>query len=153
MNAAIAPAAVVVRRTIAASAEDLFDAWLDPEALAAWMRPGTIKSTTAKIDARIGGRYEIVMQGESERFPHTGVYRVIDRPRQLVFTWLSPATDQKESLVTVDFLRLGARTEVVVTHEQLPASARESHSRGWTSGLEHLDEFCRVGFGRGPEPA
>ena len=144
MNAVIAPAAVIVRRTIAASAEDLFDAWLDPDALATWMRPGTIKSTTAKVDARVGGRYEIVMRGESEQFPHTGIYRIIDRPRQLVFTWLSPATDNEESLVTVDFLRQGARTEVVVTHEQLPASARESHSRGWTSGLEHLDEAFRM---------
>jgi uncharacterized protein YndB with AHSA1/START domain len=144
MNAAIAPAAVIVRRTIAASPEALFDAWLDPQALAVWMRPGTIKSTTAKVDARVGGRYEIVMRGESEQFPHTGTYHVIDRPRQLVFTWLSRATDNKESLVTVDFLRLGARTEVVVTHEQLPASARESHSHGWTSGLEHLEEAFRM---------
>ena len=147
MNAAIAPAAVVVRRTIAATAEDLFDAWLDPEALGVWMRPGTIKSTSAKVDARVGGRYEIVMQGESERFPHTGVYRIIDRPRRLVFTWHSPATEQQESLVTVDFVRMGTKTEVVVTHEQLPVSVRESHSLGWASGLEHLDEACQNGFG------
>jgi hypothetical protein len=46
----------------------------------------------------------------------------------------------------VDFLRLGTKTEVVVTHEQLPESVRESHSRGWASGLEHLDEACRKGF-------
>ena len=83
--------------------------------------------------------------GESEQVPHTGAYRVIDRPRQLVFTWLSRFTDNRQSLVTVDFLRLGAKTEVVVTHEQLPASARESHSRGWTSGLEYLDEAFRTG--------
>ena len=36
-------------------------------------------------------------------------------------------------------------TEVVVTHELLPEDARPSHSRGWTSGLEHLDEACTQG--------
>ncbi len=138
MNTAIAPTSVIVRRTIAAAAEELFGAWLDPAALAIWMRPGTIERTTAKVDARVGGRYEIVMQGETERYPHTGVYRVIDRPRQLVFTWASRATGHADSLVTVDFLRLGAKTEVVVTHEQLPAAEHGSHSDGWTSALEHL---------------
>jgi uncharacterized protein YndB with AHSA1/START domain len=146
MNAAshsLASAAVVVRRTIAASAEDLFDAFLDPEALATWMRPGTIRSTIARVEPRVGGRYEITMQGESGPLPHTGVYRVIDRPKRLVFTWHSIATEQQETLVTVDFLESGAKTEVVVTHEKLSESARGPHSRGWTSGLEHLDEACR----------
>jgi uncharacterized protein YndB with AHSA1/START domain len=139
MKAATAPAAVVVRRTIAASAEDLFDAWLDPEALAVWMRPGGINKTTASVDARVGGRYEIIMQGDAT-YPHTGEYRVIDRPKRLVFTWISNGTEQRESLVTVDFLRTGAQTEVVVTHERLPQSQRTSHTNGWTSALEHLDE-------------
>ena len=57
MNAALhASAAVVVRRTIAASPEVLFDAFLDPYALAEWMRPGTIRSTVATVEARVGGR-------------------------------------------------------------------------------------------------
>jgi uncharacterized protein YndB with AHSA1/START domain len=146
MNNPLASAAVVVRRTIAASAEDIFDAWLDPEALAAWMRPGTIRSTVAKVEPRVGGRYEIVMQGEEGAIPHSGEYRVIDRPKRLVFTWHSPYAGPAETLVTVDFLRAAKGTEVVVTHEQLPAEARASHSRGWTSGLEHLDEACQKGF-------
>ena len=146
MNAALqADAAVVVRRTIAAPADLLFDAWLDPVALAEWMRPGTIRSTEAKVDARVGGTYQITMQGESGVIPHSGTYRVIDRPKRLVFTWNSPHTGTRETLVTVDFIATGRSTEVVVTHELLPESARPSHSRGWTSGLEHLSDACTQG--------
>jgi uncharacterized protein YndB with AHSA1/START domain len=146
MNAVVSPAAVVVRRTIAATAEDLFDAFLDPEALAIWMRPGAIRSAVATVEPRVGGRYLINMQGESGGIPHSGVYQVIDRPKRLVFTWRSPHTGPDDTLVTVDFLRVAKGTEVVVTHEQLPESARPAHGRGWTSGLEHLDEACQQGL-------
>jgi uncharacterized protein YndB with AHSA1/START domain len=146
MNAAVASAAVVVRRTISASAEDLFDAWLDPEALAIWMRPGTINSTVAKVEPRVGGSYEVTMQGQSGPIVHKGKYQQIDRPKRLVFTWASPGTELRDTLVTVDFISLGSRTEVIVTHEQLPESARPSHANGWTSGLLHLDESCQQGL-------
>ena len=141
MNVAVV-AAVVARRTIAATAEELFDAWLDPQAIAIWMRPGSIQATTATVDAKVAGRYEIVMQSATETYPHTGVYRVIDRPRRLVFTWLSRGTEERESLVTVDFIARGAGTEVVVTHEHLPADAKRSHADGWTSALLRLEEAC-----------
>ena len=75
MNAALASAAVVVRRTIAASAEELFDAWLDPEALATWMRPGTVRSIVTKVEPHEGGSYEITMMGHSGPIVHKGVYR------------------------------------------------------------------------------
>jgi len=146
MNAALqASAAVVVRRTIHAPAEVLFDAFLDPIALSEWMRPGAIRSAVATVEPYVGGRYEVVMQAESGPIPHTGVYRLIDRPRRLVFTWHSPNTGPSETLVTVDFVKQPVGTEVVVTHELLPEAARPSHSRGWTSGLEHLDETCTRG--------
>ena len=147
MNAAVAStlaAAVVVRRTIAASAEDLFDAWLDPEALAEWMRPGTIQRSEARTEPRVGGEYEVIMHGEKGVISHRGVYQVIDRPRRLVFTWTSPAAGA-DTLVTVDFRRVDKKTEVIVTHERLPENEVGSHTRGWTSGLEHLDEACQAG--------
>jgi uncharacterized protein YndB with AHSA1/START domain len=150
MNAAVtnnlASAAVVVRRVIAASAEDLFDAWLDPEALAQWMRPGTINSTVAHVEPHVGGAYEITMQGQSGPIVHKGVYRTIERPKRLVFTWISGPTENQESLVTVDFVRLDKHTEVIVTHEQLPESAMPAHRNGWTSGLGHLDEAWQKGL-------
>jgi uncharacterized protein YndB with AHSA1/START domain len=146
MTVAVASAIVIVRRTIAAPAEDLFDAWLDPEALAIWMRPGAILSTSATLEPRVGGRYEIIMQSATERYPHTGEYRLIDRPRRLVFTWISRGTEQQETLVTVDFIARGERTEVVVTHERLPEKERSSHTNGWTSGLERLDEAMQKGL-------
>lgn len=145
MNAVAATAAVVVRRTITASPEVLFDAWLDPVAMSAWMRPGSIRFTEARVDPRVGGRYEIIMHSATEIYPHTGTYRVIDRPRQLVFTWHSRGTEQRETLVTVDFVPRGGKTEVVVTHEQLPGSAQPSHTEGWASALEHLEEYAPVG--------
>lgn len=146
MNAATLPqAAVVVRRTIAAPATKLFDAFLDPIALSEWMRPGEIRSTLAQVDPRVGGRYEITMQGSNGPIPHSGEYRVIDRPKRLVFTWVSPFTGPNDTLVTIDFLKVANGTEVVVTHELLPESARPSHANGWNGGLEHLDEACTQG--------
>lgn len=145
MNAALSSsAAVVVRRTIAASPDVLFDAWLDPISLSHWMRPGTIDSTQTRVDPRVGGEYEVIMRGDTNPIRHRGVYRTIDRPRRLVFTWESPSTDYRESLVTVDFIPRGKATEIVVTHEQLPESVRPEHANGWTGAFEKLAQLVEA---------
>lgn len=140
MTATAQVPSITVKRKIAAPAQQVFDAWLNPEFLAQWMRPcssGT-KLSDIKVDARVGGSFEIVMHPASGPVPHTGVYQVIDAPRQLVFTWNSPHAGQHDSLVTVDFLVDGEMTEVVVTHERLPDAVRNGHIGGWTEILESL---------------
>lgn len=130
---------VTVRRVIKASADELFDAWLDPASLAVWMRPGDITRSVAKVDLKIGGAFEIEMSNADGSHVHRGVYRVIDRPRQLVFTWISHGTKQMESLVTVEFRAGHQTTEIVLTHEQLPDdSSVQPHTKGWTRILELL---------------
>lgn len=130
---------LVVRRTIAAPAQAVFDAWLDPKALAVWMRPGGGRDSDVALDARVGGRFEIVMHTANGTVPHRGVYEVIERPKRLVFTWNSPYAGDHGSLVTVDFVPRGPGTEVVVTHEKLPTEiAVGLHREGWTEILERL---------------
>ena len=48
-------AVVTVSRRIAASAERLFDAWLDPKSLAVWMRRDGSAPSGAVADRRVFG--------------------------------------------------------------------------------------------------
>jgi uncharacterized protein YndB with AHSA1/START domain len=130
---------VTVRRIIAASPEQLFDAWLDPVSLATWMRPGTIVRSVATITPIVGGSFEIVMHGATGARVHRGIYQVINRPHRLAFTWISTGTHGEESLVSVEFHPLVEGTEVVLTHERLPDdAAARAHATGWTRILDVL---------------
>lgn len=126
---------VCVRRTIGASPGEVFDAWLDADILAQWMTTRAFTHATASCDAREGGAFEIVMHGPEGAIRHSGNYLTIDRPRKLVFSWRSPATAQRDSLVTVEFFGHADTTEIVVTHCQLPADACGSHAEGWSDVL------------------
>jgi uncharacterized protein YndB with AHSA1/START domain len=132
--------AVTVSREIAASAEELFDAWLDAESLSAWLKPGGIRETRAETDPREGGTFRVVMVDDESELVHTGTYREIDRPRRLVFTWSSPATKFRDSIVTVTFEPSGSSTMVEIHQIGLPdGEAQASHQGGWSDALRELD--------------
>ena len=139
MNAVAHVPTVKVRREIAAPAAELFDAFLDPDKLSLWMRPGDTTRTDAKVEPKVGGAFEIVMHTPKGSVPHTGAYQEITRPRRLVFTWNSPYAGNHGSLVTVDFNAKGRSTEIVITHERLPSEEMvTAHAGGWTSILERM---------------
>jgi uncharacterized protein YndB with AHSA1/START domain len=136
---------VTVRREIAAPAEVLFDAWLDAESLGAWLRPRGIRETRAETDPRVGGTFRIVMVDDDSRTLHAGTYREIERPRRLAFTWSSPATRFRESVVTVTFQPAPNGATVVEVHQVgLPdEEAQASHRGGWSDGLRELERITQ----------
>jgi uncharacterized protein YndB with AHSA1/START domain len=133
---------LVVRRHIAAPRERVFKAWLDPESLAHWMRPGDISHATVTVDPRVGGEFRIVMEGRTDGgdYEHRGQYLAIDPPSLLSFTWISRATDNKPTVVTIEFHERGTGTELVLTHRRLAPNEIESHREGWTDIVRLLDE-------------
>src|SRR5215472_3780816 len=52
---------VVIRRRIAATPEELFDAWTDADGMREWMCPGNIQSVEVRMEPRVGGALLIIM--------------------------------------------------------------------------------------------
>ena len=138
---------LVVRRHIAVPRERVFEAWLDSESLAHWMRPGDFTHSTVTVDPRVGGSFRIVMEGRKDGgdYEHRGEYLAIEPPSLLSFTWISRGTDYQPTVVTIEFHEQGTGTELVLTHRRLPTKAVESHRRGWTDILRVLDEALTGG--------
>ena len=138
---------LVVRRHIAVPRERVFEAWLDSESLAQWMRPLDFTHATVTVDPRVGGGFRIVMEGRTDGgdYEHRGEYLAIEPPSLLSFTWISNATDHKPTVVTVEFHERGTGTELVLTHRRLAPKAVDAHREGWTDVVRLLDEALRRG--------
>jgi uncharacterized protein YndB with AHSA1/START domain len=123
---------IVIRKLIPASREEVFAAWTDPESLRLWMCPGDVLWAEAQLDVRVGGSYRILMKGKGQDYDHTGVYRVVEPPSKLVFTWISKGTDDQTTLVTVEIFQRGDQSELVLTHERFPTPEQaKRHQGGW----------------------
>jgi uncharacterized protein YndB with AHSA1/START domain len=126
-----------LRRIFAAPRERVFRAWTAPEELKRWHAPGPLSTPLAEVDLRVGGTYRIHMRApDGNEHRVTGVYREVDPPSKLVFTWHwetdPPGGD--DTLVTVEFQDRGPATEVLLRHEQFRTSdARANHEDGWTA--------------------
>lgn len=133
--------ALTLRRTFQASRERVFRAWTTPEEIKQWKGPGDRSTPLVEVDLRVGGAYRVHMRspdGTEARL--VGVYREIDPPKKLVYTWTwETSPDMGETLVTVEFLERGRATEVVLKHELFPADeARDLHAHGWNGSLDKL---------------
>ncbi len=133
--------ALRITRTYAATPEKVFNAWINSQALTRWFAPSDdFQTSEVAVDARVGGRYRIVMRApDGEMHRVGGVYREFTPSRKLVFTWAWESTPERESLVTVEFIARGNETELVLVHEGFAdTGARDHHEQGWNGCLGRL---------------
>lgn len=133
---------LAVMREFTASAERVFDAWLDPAQARNFLfatPDGEI--LTCEIDARVGGRGLIVERRAEGVASHHLLFEEIDRPRRLVFLFAAdPAEEGEWTRVTIDIVASGTGCSVTLTHEMAPqwAASEEQTRKGWAMILASL---------------
>ena len=134
---------VTVDRTINASIEEVFDAWLNPKMLAKFMMPMPgMPESDVKNEVREGGSFTIIMHAGDDKLPHTGEYLEINRPDKLVFTWVSQASIDN-STVTLNFTKIDEnKTNISLSHVKfIDEKTRSDHEGGWGNILDKLNDI------------
>lgn len=127
-------------RTFNASAERVFRAWTEAEALEAWFQPMGNRIIVRQLDVRLGGSYHFDLAvSPTETHTIVGQYIEIQRPEKLVFTWASPATNNEDTIVTVLFAEANGKTQVTLTQEKLMSEEiLTAHKIGWESVIDRI---------------
>lgn len=99
---------VRVSHQFSASAEQVYDAWLDPAKARIWQKAALQRMglagdiVTVDIDARVGGKFLFSDMRDGVETKHRGSYLELDRPRKIVFTWIvDPSEESDPSVVTL----------------------------------------------------
>jgi uncharacterized protein YndB with AHSA1/START domain len=133
-----------LERTFKASVERVFDAWTSEEVLRRWFHgQRSWETPEAEVDLRVGGTVRVKMSDpESDKEAiGSGVYREIDRPTRLAFSWSWADDAEREMLIEVDFEELDSGETVVrFTHSNLKdAESRSNHEEGWNVCFDELE--------------
>jgi uncharacterized protein YndB with AHSA1/START domain len=136
---------VRLERTFDAPADDVFNAWTNPEVLRRWWEAGpSFRATGAEVDLRVGGRYRLAMENAETGEAHIvgGEYYEVRPPSRLVYSWAWEDADGRPgeaSTVTVEFAEADGRTTVVLEHAGLTSDqSRADHTDGWVACLDTL---------------
>ena len=144
MSATSTADTIVKEISIDAPAAKIFAALTEPDQLTQWWgEEGKYHVEQMEADVRVGGRWRTTgTSSDGQPFAVEGVYRKIDPPRVLVYTWAHDWGDRAQTLVRFDLTERGGSTLVKVTHSGFADSqSRYDHDRGWTVVLGWLNAF------------
>ncbi len=139
------PLSLTMTRHFDASPERVFSAFADPEQLVMWWGPAGLSVVDHDIDVRVGGAWRTTIRSKAgDDYTMSGVYREIEAPRRLVFTWAWERDGERghETVVTIDLAGDNTRTELTFLQEIFDSEdMRDSHQEGWQSSFDCLAAF------------
>jgi uncharacterized protein YndB with AHSA1/START domain len=139
--------ALRLERLIAAPPERVFALWTEPDLLVKWWGPEGFDIPAHALDVRKGGTWRTTMRSpEGKHHTVSGVYRIIDPPKRLVFTWGWDDEQGRrghETEVTVTFHAAPGGTRLVLQQQAFESKeSRDQHRHGWESSFDCLEQVA-----------
>jgi len=142
---------LVIERTLNATPDQVFEAWVNPEILPKWWGPRNMTTPECEIDARPGGIFRTLMRAaDGAEYPTSGSLLVVDRPTRLVYSdgYDVDFNPRPEHFITATttFEDLGnGQTKLIATVKHKSEEDRAKHEamgfyHGWGEMFERLDE-------------
>lgn len=135
-----------VTHRFSASAERVYDAFLDPEKVRLFLfATPTGQNVRCELEPRVGGSFTIVDRRDGEDVEHLGTYLELERPKRIVFRFSAPKYGSDASTVTIEITALHHGCQLTLSQE---LAKEHEHLRrrvmgGWESILE-LAAACVV---------
>lgn len=133
-----------VRHRLASAPAKVFVAFSDASLVSRWLTPSPeVALTVLEFDFRIGGIYRFAYHvPDGPTMFVNGVYRVIEPPSKIVFSWNIEPPDEHAGIrseVTIALTPDGPGTQLLIRHAQLTqAGAARRHTEGWRGALDQL---------------
>lgn len=140
-----------MERVFDAPRDLVWRAWTRPEVVVLWLGPVEWPAVKVEQDLRVGGLWRAGLKSAEgdEVLWQGGMYREVDPPRRLVFTfrWDESHEDgpPADTLVTVQFDETNdGKTRMRFTHQGLKSErSLTGHEYGWTSTFGRFDAWLK----------
>ena len=133
--------AVRIETSFNETREKVWKAWAEPEFILKWFGSDPNgKGLKAKMNVEQGGSYEITFK-DADGTEHTcmGKYLIVEKLRQLSFTWEWKNEPGVESLVNILFDSINNSTVMIFEHKNLGTISAHNYLTGWKETFIKLD--------------
>jgi uncharacterized protein YndB with AHSA1/START domain len=132
-----------LERLIASPPEMLFALWTEPAQLIRWWAPEGCEASVDALETRSGGRWRTTLRRtDGSMLATSGVYRVVEPPRLLAFSWAwedENGMRGHETEVTVNFEPAPGGTRLMLVQRRFASKqARDNHTNGWSASFARL---------------
>ncbi|MEM7302448.1 MAG: SRPBCC domain-containing protein [Pseudomonadota bacterium] len=137
---------LTLERQLGATPQAVYDAWTKPELLVQWWGPEGLTTPIHDMDVRPNGAWSTTMVNpDGGKHTCSGVYRVLEPPHRLVFTWAWEQDDGNrgpETQVEISLMANESGTLMrLVQGEFDTAETANQHGFGWNSSFNKLETF------------
>ncbi len=135
---------VLITRIFDAPRERVFNAWTNPDELAAWYGPEHVDTPRERIhiDLRVGGRYELTMVQRRGKGEFAIGYEIVELVEpELIVLRSDPMPEigmREPTVLRVEFHDHGAKTRMTLSEGPYPPAGRGHAEVGYNAAFDKL---------------